>query len=77
MLFSHFSVLLTIVKNERPATNSKNAILNNFEEYYLYFVCEWRYWYSYVKVTGKKITVRLCQAQCDYANLGHALNWEM
>ena len=33
-LFSHFSVILTISKNELVATNSQNAILNNFEEYY-------------------------------------------
>ena len=33
-LFSHFSVILPIVKNEWLATNSQNAILNNFEEYY-------------------------------------------
>ena len=35
-LFSHFSVILTIiVKNEWLATNTQNAILNNFEEYYM------------------------------------------
>ena len=33
-LFSHFSVILTIVINEWLATNSQNAILNNFVEYY-------------------------------------------
>ena len=33
-LFSHFSVMLIIVKNKWLATNSQNAILNNFEEYY-------------------------------------------
>ena len=32
--FSFFSVILTIVKNEWLTTNSQNAILNNFEEYY-------------------------------------------
>ena len=32
-LFSHFSVILTYVKNEWLATNSQNAILNNFEEH--------------------------------------------
>ena len=32
---SHFSVILTIVKNEWLATNSQNAILNNYEKYYV------------------------------------------
>ena len=35
-LFSHFSVILTIVKNEWLATSSQNAILHNVEEYYKY-----------------------------------------
>ena len=34
-LFSLFSVILTVVKNEWLATNSQNAILNNYEEYYI------------------------------------------
>ena len=33
-LFSHVSVIFTVIINEWLATNSRNAILNNFEEYY-------------------------------------------
>ena len=36
MLFSHFSVILTIVKNEWLATKGQIAILSNFEVYYIY-----------------------------------------
>ena len=35
-LFSHFSVILTIIKNKWLTSNSQYAILNNFEEYYNY-----------------------------------------
>ena len=35
MLFSHVSVLLTVVPNEFLVPNSRNAILNNSEEYYI------------------------------------------
>ena len=31
----HVSVFFTIIQNEWLATNSRNAILNNFEEYYI------------------------------------------
>ena len=33
-LFSHVLVIFTVIQNERLATNSQNAILNNIEEYY-------------------------------------------
>ena len=34
MLFSHVLVIFTVIQNKRLATNNRNAILNNFEEYY-------------------------------------------
>ena len=34
-LFSLVSVIFTVIQNEWLATNSRNAILNNFEEYYI------------------------------------------
>ena len=37
-LFSCISVILSVVQNEWLATDSQNAILNNFEEYYNKFV---------------------------------------
>ena len=39
MGFSYVSVIFTVIQNKRLATNSRNAILNNFEEYcILYFI---------------------------------------
>ena len=32
-LFSHDSVIFNVIQNEWLSTNSRNAILNNFEEY--------------------------------------------
>ena len=32
-LFCHDSVILNVIQNEWLSTNSRNAILNNFEEY--------------------------------------------
>ena len=34
-LFSHVSVIYTVIQNVQLATNSQNAILNNFEEHYM------------------------------------------
>ena len=34
-LFNHISVIFTFIQNEWQATNSRNAILNYSEEYYI------------------------------------------
>ena len=35
MLFSHVLVIFTVIQNKCLALSNRNAILNNFEEYYI------------------------------------------
>ena len=58
-LFSHFSVILTIVKNEWLATNSQNAILNNFEEYYTCIITMYLYENLYITMLSYRHDVRI------------------
>ena len=37
-LFSHVSVIFTVIQNVWLATNSQNAILNNFEDYFSFLI---------------------------------------
>ena len=39
--FSHDSVIFTVIQNEWLATNSQNAILNNFEENFKRFTAKY------------------------------------
>ena len=35
MLFSHVLMIFTVIQNKWLANNNRDAILNNFEEYYI------------------------------------------
>ena len=51
-LFSHVSVVLTVIQNEWLATNSQNVILNNFEDNYKF----------HYRMCASKRSIKLCFA---------------